>query len=825
MPPRESAAYRAECMNLEFVMLPLLASGFLDIDGYDSLSLVTKRLSRVITKHISWMTLDTTPLRLPRYDYATQPSLQTERVHMASAQFIREGGDPGRLVRFCNQEFTLQHLDRDAILNRVRNIIPDDDYAHMERVLYDGCPAEFNFEESNHSRLRSFDRGNHPGFTQKSEKVTRALNKEDRNSYVLVIDEDLAYFSPYCRHTPQGVVDKPGKSFRIVWDGSTKQRPDDVMMNDVTPTDKESPITFGTTESEFDKDLYNLRVSNPSAPILLATADVTSCYKTARIHPDLAGAFGFRDGRGHYNLATAMVFGSVVSAQQWEPFRRSIEELSLTFQDRDDLVEKHRQYLDMIAWDTTDHGPITPAMPCEICPGVVAQDGTVRKRPARFYVDDALIAAIGRKRMERMLAATIEAIFCVMGPPDPSLRRCPLSLEKWMKLVVGPLQVLLGLQYDTVKLTKGTTSEYRQDVFSLIEEQWPVSRTTFSAHDMQVLVGKLARLAKGAKWVYHILSHAYDQIALALASNRRLLHRHSKTFRTLLSRIKKGQMGRDKVSQDSGRIVAFALKQASQLVHRSRLRYPLSDELRADIEFFRWALKADSGVQWWSPLAHLVLRTPIGIPYGDACLTGCGGFCRELKFWWHLTFPDEIIRRTLIYLKDDRDGNLISINALEFVTVILNYCAALTALHEMGIHLKDPWPVILCMCDNTTAINWVNHRCKGSPLGRALGRLFVGLLMGRRLGINSAYINTHDNVVADGLSRFKAITIRNSHSYSTFDYSTLKQRYSTILGDCRLWSPSSRLISIIYQVLITRQSPSLTELRSLRPNDLGKLTT
>mmetsp|Transcript_11166 Transcript_11166/g.22210 ORF Transcript_11166/g.22210 Transcript_11166/m.22210 type:complete len:103 (+) Transcript_11166:153-461(+) len=97
------------------------------------------------------------------------------------------------------------------------------------------------------------------------DKVRKAMNKEDRLSHVIAVDEDLAYFSPYCRHTSQGAVDKPNKSFRIVWDGSTKQRFDDVMLNDVTPTDKEATITFGQTERLFDRDLYNLRVSYPDA--------------------------------------------------------------------------------------------------------------------------------------------------------------------------------------------------------------------------------------------------------------------------------------------------------------------------------------------------------------------------------------------------------------------------------------------------------------------------------------------------------------------------------------------------------------------------------
>ena len=825
MPARLTASYRALNLTFELIVLPLLASGYLDWEDYGVIEQVNQRLGRLVPKHLYWSNIDTSSLREQRLDYANQKRIDPHRVDMASAQFIRSGGDPDKLVRFCSQEYILAHLDRQGILKRIKEHISTEDFDHIDRILYDGCPAELSFDEENQSRLRSLERGNQPTYLRNPTKVLKAINKEDKNSHLIPLDEDLAYFSPFCRHTPQGAIDKAGKSFRIVWDGSTKQRYNDVVLNDVTPTEKEAPVTFGTTESSFDKDIYDYRVSYPTKTIYLGFEDITSCYKFGRLNPGLSGAFGFFDSQGLYHLATSMVFGSTISANQWEPFRRSIEILSKAFQDVDGLVEKHQQYLDMIQWDENVPAPSVIAKGCAICPGVLDTNGNHVTRPARMYVDDALLAAITRYLMERKLVATIEAIFSVMGYPDESRRRNPLSLEKWTALKVSPYQTVLGLYYDTVNLTKGTTLEYRIQLLAYLDEHWPITRTSFTAHDMQILVGKIARLAKGARWVFHILSHSYDQIALALASNYQMLNRHSSQFKTLISCIKKGQMGKSKLSQDSGRLVAFALKQASQLVHRSRHTYGIFDLLREDIEFFRHALHTDSGIPWSSPLAHVVFRTPIGIPFGDACLTGCGGYCTELKFWWHIELPPDIVNRTLRYLANDSANNLISINALEFVTVILSYCAALSVIAENDLLADDPFPVILCMTDNTSALNWINHRCKGSMLGRALGRLFVGLIMDSPLGINAAWLNTHDNEIADGISRFKTQSTNVANEYPTFDYSLLKQKYKTTLSECQLWSPSSRLTSLIYTVLTTRRSPSLKELRSLKPHELGKLTT
>jgi hypothetical protein len=154
------------------------------------------------------------------------------------------------------------------------------------------------------------------------------------------MDPILCHLSPYLRHTSQGIILKEGKNPRVVWDGSTKRTPTDVVLNELTSVTDEAGITFGDTKMLFYTDVYNLRISNPYEPILLALADVKACFRFGRIHPDLTGAFGFY-ADDFYCLATAMVFGSNTSATSWEPFRRSIEALSRYFANRPDLVTKH----------------------------------------------------------------------------------------------------------------------------------------------------------------------------------------------------------------------------------------------------------------------------------------------------------------------------------------------------------------------------------------------------------------------------------------------------------------------------------------------------
>jgi hypothetical protein len=91
-------------------------------------------------------------------------------------------------------------------------------------------------------------------------------------------------------------------------------------MNQVTPVAKEAPVIFGHIKTQIYMDIYNTRISYPTATILLSLADVKACFRYLRIHADLTGAFGFIANE-LYNLATAMVFGSTASVSSWEAFR------------------------------------------------------------------------------------------------------------------------------------------------------------------------------------------------------------------------------------------------------------------------------------------------------------------------------------------------------------------------------------------------------------------------------------------------------------------------------------------------------------------------
>ncbi len=120
-------------------------------------------------------------------------------------------------------------------------------------------------------------------------------------------------------------------------------------------------------------------------------------------------------------------------------------------------------------------------------------------------------------------------------------RQCPLSIEKWNKLVVGPVQTVLGLTVDTNRMTVGITPEYRQQVADLHTNNWPDTRCIFKVQDIQKLVGKIARLGEGAQWVYKIMSHIYTSLAYALKQNELLLQSCSPKFCDIVGKIERKQ--------------------------------------------------------------------------------------------------------------------------------------------------------------------------------------------------------------------------------------------------------------------------------------------
>ncbi len=227
--------------------------------------------------------------------------------------------------------------------------------------------------------------------------------------------------------------------------------------------------------------------------------------------------------------------------------------------------------------------------------------------------------------------------------------------------------------------------------------------------EAQKLTGKLARLAKGANWVFHLLSHLYLSIAYALFENKRLLTKLSAEFRGIVLAIQTNALVT--LCKDLAWHTSFAMKRAAKLTHHASYQYNINRTMRYKIEFFCNKLKPDSGIEWEMTLVHLIPRTSFATTIGDSLLEGAGGFSVTLGFWWHICFPDKVVWRTLQFKTSNNNGTLVSINVLEFVMVIINYCAALHVVRISPV-TDNPHPVNLNVTDNSSTLSWTLYMCK-----------------------------------------------------------------------------------------------------------------
>ena len=77
-----------------------------------------------------------------------------------------------------------------------------------------------------------------------------------------------------------------------------------------------------------------------------------------------------------------------------------------------------------------------------------------------------------------------------------------------------------------------------------------------------------------------------------------------------------------------------------------------------------------------------------------------------------MPWPDEVVAKTLkaytIRVQIDVD-KFISINLLEYATILINYAATSQALTDGLITTEQPYPVVHIDADNTTAVSWTKR--------------------------------------------------------------------------------------------------------------------
>lgn len=719
------------------------------------------------------------------------------------------------VMRLLGNNFTGEFRDINAVVKKISPHVPADLLDRYKMIMTSGCPIEFNAETSRKNFLLHLREGNHPSIARNETQVLKCMAKDIRHNYSFTLPTYLAPFLPHLFVTPQHLLQRPGKDDRLIYDSSKRYTPEStcIGMMTTTATNGELRCEYGTVLQSVLVRAYNLRITYPDRDICIHANDVAGAFRQLKSHPDCMPAFACIVADFLF-MQCGLAFGTDFAPSNWEVVRRIAEILATRYFEDPSLRTKHRQYLDRLKWHTMLDNPrasFTQVKADSINRGVLDNQGRPTPTPHRFFVDDDIYLDVyDVARIEQAIAASIEAIFVLLGESDLSKRRDPISWSKLEEMFIAPINVVLGqrvnLRAMTIEAAPKLVAETKREI-----KKFAKHRKTFVVRDLATLAGKLTHIAQTAPWLRHLMAQFYLTATKCLRINLRHLCVTYASFRKAL-KLSKQQAATD----NERRQVTFAQSTTARRVHNSKFQHFISTELRETIDLIRSALNA-SHIHTRSHIGHMIPREPSGRAWSDSSLKAAGGYSIDMKFWWYIEWPAEIRTKTLSFVKNNKDGRLVSINALEYAGIIITYVAS-THYFLHNPRVDDPHPVALLTADNTTAESWIVKACMNSTIGRALGRVQCALMINNPVGLNSAHVCSEDNVVADGISRIADA----SHASSYF--LSLIQEFPELAG-CRRFHPSNELISMIMAAICQQSFADPVSASRQLLSDLGRITS
>jgi hypothetical protein len=145
----------------------------------------------------------------------------------------------------------------------------------------------------------------------------------------------------------------------------------------------------------------------------------------------VAGAFSYILA-DYLFFQVGLAFGADFSPANWEAVHRTQSTLAKRLFFDTSLVAKHRAVLDKIKWcrsvNSKKRPHFTRAFRDALNKGIFDDQGNPAPMPHGVYVDNDIYLDIADKcRFEQPIAASIEAIFMLLGESNTALRQDPIS--------------------------------------------------------------------------------------------------------------------------------------------------------------------------------------------------------------------------------------------------------------------------------------------------------------------------------------------------------------------------------------------------------------
>ena len=793
---------------LRHVLLPLWKSGCLFGDGPSWASLRTAhypaRVLDSLLREYGSVPLTMTGPNSYNPNWETETDLNQERVQMATAAFLHFDGSVADLVRWIGGPHVAQHRDHHATLRSLEraNVSPSV-IANIRRIFLDGIPAVCNAHSTERNFQAYYRYGNHATVDYDTEKTYKAMVKDARKGFTLVMDDRVSLFMLHSHLTPQGVVDvdNPPRKPRPIFDSSFRPEPWCWAINDWTSKDNEPPLTFSTAEHGFMVWLYNLRVSYPTELIYIADDDISGAFRLMKYHPNLCAMHTSRQS-GYCVVNTGGTFGDNTSPSNFDPIGLARRELGqYLWITATDAIQRVSQYLPALTLaspgdlDTT--GSPALADRDSTNPGVINPDGTRMPPPYNMHVDDSLYADVG-KYMVHTICVSILALFMVLGFPTNPLVPSPLSADKF-EAHYNHKRKLVGRLFNSHTMTVGILP-HKLEQLRLLLDHWE-STARFDLMSLAHLLGTLENHTKYARWArcwYFSLQNA----------TRRILFRRYHVVKRIHGDSTRGDRIRSTLPKHlEARIDSLIARDKATLLWKTKQTFPLDEAMRHSLAHLKHYVH-DSDSPWEVPIGMIIPRDHHFWSRGDASFLGGGAYCPGLRFWFDIGWSPRTIKGAT--RTKPADQGYVHINSLEFIVVILQLAAVQVRLDEcrddpnLALELFPNGipaiPVWLGETDNTVSCSWENRATARTSQGQGLVSVYAQLLRRRDIHTRCQHLAGKLNEVADDISR-------NNFSLSFASRSVKLYKVHPSLATLDYFLPSPELLQLLTSRLFSRLSP------------------
>jgi hypothetical protein len=711
-------------------------------------------------------------------------------------------------VRWMGGTHTGAHRDHALIISTLTKAGVDADIIRdLRRVYYFGAPAYINAESTDANFGHYYAYGNHKTILEDVPKTKKAMTKDVRRGYNIVMDQRLALLIPHMHVTPIGMVDlaKIYKEPRPIFDSTFRVHPSSMAINDWVDPANEPEIHFPKSFLALCIWLYNLRISYPDQEIYVADDDVSGAFRHGKYHPNLVALhacvlFGF------LFMSTGQTFGDSPSPANFEPMARARQQYAQYLWYQADTLLRASKYMPVLQFQAppSDTSIFFQSTADSLNQGVFNRDGTRRSPTYDHHVDDNIYGDV-KEFLPLGVAASILALYLILGYPGPR-NRDSVSWNKFDKFFTHERK-MIGYGVNTRGMILFLLDYKRTQLLGLLKS-W-LAMVDFDLLQCAEMLGHLGGATTTCRWARVLFFGLQNLLRKHLVAQ---YHKAKGWF------DRNGGAARITAALEPGlakRFDSLVSREVASLLWRSKKRFSITPPVHAELQYL-YTYLSDFSNPWEVLIGHVVPRSPTYESAGDASLNGGGAINDSLGFWFDCRWSPRVLRGTKL---NPRHPEYVHINCLEFIVLLLQIVACIVYLEDpydlppLGLPPDTPpvIPILLALTDNMSSKSWVHRVITSSPRGQALIQIYAALLRRSSIGLQCEHIPGVLNTDPDFISR-------PNLSLSTFDWYT--QIYLNVprLKSYCYFQPSPELISVLQSRLFCVSQQGLPEL----PKKLGQ---